>query len=260
MNYTKPACYEELNNKPLTRDEIIKRKKEIELVCIYRAQDYVYKHINTSSLQSGDIEDILHEVLMMICVELNNYFACEENVSTEYFWGCVHNWIKYDTIKAYHKYHKENFGASSSVQKKAKKMYEEMMDNNMSFEEMSEKTGHKVSTLQNYSVLSGTVNSLDKEDELGLSGYEKINSKDDMTLECNYENIDDVYRMLEQNLTKEEAYITKKYINIRYKDSKRAWKKELLEECKHGGFTNKRTMEVVSKVKTMIATLSISCA
>lgn len=255
MLYQKPDYYDKVNNKKMSLQTLFDMKSEIEYVCVYKAQAYVCKHINKYSLNGHDIEDIIQEVITSVCTELNLFInKCTADNDVEDFWGYVSNWIKYNTIAAYRKLHKDSLCASGAVQRKAKKICDMMEDENLSVQDVSKKTGCKIDTVMRYQNICNPVHSLDSEDDAGMTGYDKL-LKDDMTSEYHMNDIDKVYDILSKSITKEESFILKQYLDIRYKAGEKAWRQKLLYECNKKGISRKRTLSVMANIKEEIESM-----
>lgn len=191
-------------------------------VCAYKIQNYINAHYFC------DCEDIIQETIANVMEAIHNY------KSDIPFWTYVYQTIKWASIKSYRTIN-SMFSMSADVQRKAKKVVDDIEDG-ISVEEAAKKHNIKKTTAINYYQVHGRIAEI--EETIESIPVEESESEPDCKL-------DDIKKVLD-TMDRETKYILTAYLqNCTQKD----WKNPTLEICRRKGLPDRKVLRIIQQFK-----------
>lgn len=140
--YPKPEHYNDLADKPITKDGIMDNAIEIIYICAYKAERFVNKQYVGVSVESR--EDIIQYVAGQIKDLIENYLDKIDEKRVD-FWAYMNKSIQYTASRAYQTEVKD--GASEYIRHRYD-MMSKYLDEGLTLEEIAEKCNCRVSTVR----------------------------------------------------------------------------------------------------------------
>lgn len=243
--YPKPEHYNDLADKPITKDGIRDNALEIIYICAYKAERFVNKQYVGVSVESR--EDIIQYVAGKIKVLIENYLKKDDKEVD--FWAYMNKSIQHTASKAYQTEVKE--GASEYIRHRYD-MMSKYLDEGLTLEEIAEKCNCRVSTVRKTLRDGKAINvSIDAEDDIGHAILDKVGKNDVYKIEEEEKvSIEDniLIRKVLKGMTREEKFIIETYLNIK-KDCEKEWKDRTFAACKEYGITHKKVNDAIRNFK-----------
>lgn len=244
--YPKPEYYNDLADKPITKDGIRDNALEIIYICAYKAERFVNKQYVGVSVESR--EDIIQYVAGKIKVLIENYLDKIDEKKVD-FWAYMNKSIQHTASRAYQTEVKE--GASEYIRHRYD-MMSKYLDEGLTLAEIAEKCNCRESTVRR--ILrdgKATSVSIDAEDDIGHAILDKVGKNDVYKIEEDEKvSIEDniLIRKVLKGMTSEEKFIIETYLNIK-KDCEKEWKDRTFAACKEYGITHKKVNDAIRSFK-----------
>lgn len=243
--YPKPEHYNDLADKPITKDGIRDNALEIIYICAYKAERFVNKQYVGVSVESR--EDIIQYVAGKIKVLIENYLKKDDKEVD--FWAYMNKSIQHTASEAYQTEVKD--GASEYIRHRYD-MMSKYLDEGLTLAEIAEKCNCRVSTVRK-TLRDGKVThvSIDAEDDIGHAILDKVGKNDVYKIEEDEKvSIKDniLIRKVLKGMTREEKFIIETYLNIK-KDCEKEWKDRTFAACKEYGITHKKVNDAIRNFK-----------
>lgn len=243
--YPKPEYYNDLADKPITKDGIRDNALEIIYICAYKAERFVNRQYVGVSVESR--EDIIQYIAGQI-KDLIGIYLDKINEKEVDFWAYMNKNIQYTASDAYQSEVKE--GASEYIRHRYN-MMSKYLDEGLTLEEIAEKCNCRVSMVRK-TLRDGKVThvSIDAEDDIGHTILDKMGKNDVYKIEEEKESIEDniLIRKVLKGMTREEKFIIETYLNIK-KDCEKEWKDRTFAACKEYGITHKKVNDAIRNFK-----------
>lgn len=243
--YPKPEHYNDLADKPITKDGIRDNALEIIYICAYKAERFVNKQYVGVSVESR--EDIIQYVAGKIKVLIENYLKKDDKEVD--FCAYMNKSIQHTASEAYQTEVKD--GASEYIRHRYD-MMSKYLDEGLTLAEIAEKCNCRVSTVRK-TLRDGKVThvSIDAEDDIGHAILDKVGKNDVYKIEEDEKvSIKDniLIRKVLKGMTREEKFIIETYLNIK-KDCEKEWKDRTFAACKEYGITHKKVNDAIRNFK-----------
>lgn len=244
--YEKPDFYDEVAWKEVQLDV---QQDKIIAVCAYMTQGYINRYFGSGIISDGMLEDMLHDTLVKVLDSIPDYQK-REPAGRPPFWAYIYKQIEKWSKVSYHGW-SSFFGETAETHRRAKKVWKMINEEQLSMEEVMNRTGYKKSTIEKYLMLVNCMLSLDKEMEPGNSLYDVIGLEQDFEWMADDEDeMEDKqfarYQPVLDTMNDEEQFIITTYLQM---GGKKDFRRQTEILCKKRGISGRKVTSTIRVFK-----------